>query len=692
MTGKGAKGAKGSHKKNDSHTLRQDNPFRVLGVAMIVDKRGVGARLLARYPTQPSIVPNRSGENDDEHTNDDLFFTLGPRQMAKLFRTKKSLCGQPMTLTVNGTVFCCRAVLMHGEDNVDETSTASDSKDQLALFSVIVALSSPRSHTSIPFSSGWEGITEDQSDLQKYLKEAAEFKHPDHPRKATNGRVSAAFLSIRRVHLSLARFCRVLEREETRCRYVSLQANQFFRIHSDRQKKWEEQKLAQGSPRPKRGASEPTSSSSVISSKTTQTTVTERRSRHIRGTSISGAIEEHLSETQNVENSIQDEQEKEQEILELMLAASPPENSEGLYQHHGNLVRELVQVFHSLSRNDHEFPPTPSALLSERDGVVYVNQHIAIPIEAASLTPSQTVTRPTVRPYHTLLFPHASPSELLQTFQSSGSAAPQRLQQLLLTVNAQKPLTEIAVDANLPLYTTMEIASYLIAHGACVTSPVVSRQSRLACLHIEKIPELSLEFSQTFANVDFFRLVSFLTSAQTLGSAMSVLTNVESEEGAWLRKSLVPSGTTRIDLSKVLTFTPEEQSPTGTPGQTQQLEQPHRLVEELQGILYAMAIWLLSHRVLAQMQEYLVVAETEMPLPESPSSPASAANAVDRDESLFRELLESNVLNGDISIMALSWRLGLNLHKVRSWGLRHNRIRVVCRIPTSEDDWEAELS
>jgi hypothetical protein len=171
---------------------------------------------------------------------------------------------------------------------------------------------------------------------------------------------------------------------------------------------------------------------------------------------------------------------------------------------------------------------------------------------------------------------------------------------------------------------------------------------------------------------------------------MSVLTDVETEEGAWLRECLAPSGTVRQDLSKVLAFSPEEQSPNVTPGQTQQQEQPHRWVEELEELLYAMAIWLLSHRVLTQMQEYLVVVDSEGMSPVAPSTPT--VTTMDPDKNLFRELLESDFLNGDISIMALSWRLGLDQQKVRSWGLRHNRIRVVSRIPASGDDWESEPS
>jgi hypothetical protein len=62
-------------------------------------------------------------------------------------------------------------------------------------------------------------------------------------------------------------------------------------------------------------------------------------------------------------------------------------------------------------------------------------------------------------------------------------------------------------------------------------------------------------------------------------------------------------------------------------------------------------------------------------------------------DSLFRELSGSNFLNGDVSIMtALSWCLGLDQQKLPSSGLRHNRIRVVSRIPMPLDDWESESS
>ena len=47
-------------------------------------------------------------------------------------------------------------------------------------------------------------------------------------------------------------------------------------------------------------------------------------------------------------------------------------------------------------------------------------------------------------------------------------------------------------------------------------------------------------------------------------------------------------------------------------------------------------------------------------------------------------------LNGDISIMALSWRMAIDPRKLRRWGLRHRRVRVISRIPSPGDDWEPE--
>ena len=197
-----------------------------------------------------------------------------------------------------------------------------------------------------------------------------------------------------------------------------------------------------------------------------------------------------------------------------MLAASPSSNEllddddleQNEFRRHnvGNLARELSQTFHALSRNDVGYLPTTAAsLLSGRDGIVYINRHLAVPIEAISSSrarlaheqcapPAVYIPRrlptisssvsggggvsnndnvplfSTVRPYHTLLFPHSSQADLLLTLRSSGNNhtnngnTPQQLQRLIMMSNPRKSLSDIALDAAVPLYTAIELATYLV--------------------------------------------------------------------------------------------------------------------------------------------------------------------------------------------------------------------------------------
>lgn len=144
--------------------------------------------------------------------------------------------------------------------------------------------------------------------------------------------------------------------------------------------------------------------------------------------------------------------------------------------------------------------------------------------------------------------------------------------------------------------------------------------------------------------------------------------------------------------------------------------------ENLEELLYAIAIWLLSHKVLTHLQEYLVVVAASSPHPvalttdsaasvnagsssslistlkreteeEAPkgsnSNLATTSTPNDPDENLFRELVEAGYFNGDLSLTALSWKTGIDPQTLRSWGLRHRRVRVLTRMPTAADDWAA---
>jgi hypothetical protein len=635
--------------------------------------------MIFRYPSAPLATGT-----------EDLFFRLPPHQLAKLFRPKPALCGQPMTLSVGGTVFCCRAVLMEGNSEAREEDTATtESKNSLHLFSVIIALAPQVRTSSIPIAGWFEGNDADERpEKQSNLHDSLAMLEGKFAPSSTGNRASSSFLSIRSVHVSLARLCRVLEREERRCRYVSLQTDLFQTIRNDMDQRREEQQKA--------------ASASMPASTTTSPASLHNKSSNRHNNSLSGSVREIQKDRNSKESNLLDiqQQEWEQQLTEIFIAAAPPTNKENDIQHQGNLVRECLQVYHALARNDHDFPPSPSLLLTGRDGVVYINRHIAIAIEAVSpYRMAPTESQPLIRPYHTLLFHHASPSELLESLSIPGLAAPRRLQQLLLAVNPQKSLNDISTDANLTLATTMEIAAYLANRGVCLGSPVLSRNSRLACCGIDKIQEMSLRFSQTFgSDVHMFVLVSFLSDPKrTLGEAMAAVVDSDDSDAVWLRGCLEESlGPRRA----------AKMSEKGAPSSTENfVESPIgvqkdrvRHADDLEERLYQIALWLVSHKVLVQQEDYLVS------LPPNGGSDRAEDHASHQaecksdpnlrldnltDDLLYRELIESDCLDGAVSLQACSWRTNLNINKLRAFALRHDRIRIISRVPAAGDDWGA---
>jgi hypothetical protein len=742
---------------SDGHSPTSACPYAVLGLALVVDQLGKGARMVFRYPTSPpptttattsssssaSRTPNDAGFTGASAT-DDLFFRLPSRQMAKLFRPKPALCGQPMTLTVGGTVFICCSTLMEQplsqqsqqsqqqqqqlqdeaaatasatsnsgpeiqlasseEDRIvtnedsgdgDAAAAAPDNKSSLVLFSVIVALVAPiASAPSGPLSSWVEHAS---NGTQRHRSTANEGRQ----------KASESFLCIRRVHVSLARLCRVLAREERRCRYVSLQAETFQATRSQLQKRWKEQQqhqqqqqqhkvtqstVAAGS---KAGGSS-TALSGVLnmsspgpmmnsSLSSNMATSAEPRKRGHRKAPSFGRGGEVAASAADVSGSMTTQAgddiilEVEQEVVEVIMAARPigdsaditssngVEGSAGMRQwharsHRGNLARELAQVFHALGRNsDHDFAPSPSELLTGKSGVVYVNRHIAVPIEplaefrvggaAAENRPRSIDDGPDgtaiLRPYHTLLFPLASPAQLLEALQmSSGSADFVRLQQLLLVAAPQKDLKEMSIEANLPLPKTIELATYLVSQGACVASPVLSRTTRLVCCGVDRIRDAALPFSQSFGpSVNLFLLVSFLTqSGRTLGESMQEIaapTTNDARHVALLREGLESSldahfhmfgrkarprsAMDRTDAAAggarpvpaTMRVTPagvsagQPRSPTNlykdqVPVQASEHFADEHATEQMEDMLFQMAAWLRSRHVLNHLVEFLV--------------------------------------------------------------------------------------
>jgi len=731
-----------------------------------------------------------------------------------------------MTLSVGGTVFCCCAVLMDDDDDDQSSDDNNNDGDELVLFSVIVALAPQVRTSSIPSwmetsgsnqqSGDDDGIT-DQQELLQAEQSPMNLLQGKMGQPTAQGRASESFLSIRRVHVSLGRLCRILEREERRCRYVSVQASLFEKIRNDlsssnatssknrysywqtesaEDRKQNQQKASSsasgatilnsdskltvansGAPAlpPTAPISSPppvastlaagTSPSSKASSKATPSAPTiggSAPTRHRRaGSNFTVSFEREITVAASNKTTTKDETSKkkdekdrllelEQVILEVMMAAPPTHttiNNSGssdfgattIIEHQGNLAREMVQVYHAMGRNDHDFAPTPSILLSGREGVVYINRHLAIAIEPVSSSRQEPsdhgipgVQRPLVRPYHTLLFPSASPSELLDSMTTT-AMAPRRLQQLLRMVNPQKSLTDIAVDTNLPLHTTLDIAAYLVCQGAALSAPVLSRKIRLATVcGTRKIQQAALAFSQEFgASVNLLLLVGFLTEpSRNLGDCMALLTTSNEENTVWLRDCFL------LCLSTIRRAGSSQDLSGGGGGGTMQTRidafagptlgvDDERVpnADDLEELLYQMVVWLCSHEVLVQLQDYLVA---KFVLGTNSNGAVEAARTIDEDESLhqqfesnirhqrhqhagerksdanvrldllsdellFQELLESDCLSGKITVQACCWKTGLDPVKLYQLVNRSpQQIRIVTRVPCKGDDWDGE--
>jgi hypothetical protein len=692
--------------------VNSQSPFRVLGIALVVDEVGKGANMVLRYPTAPLTTGT-----------EDLFFQLPARQMAKLFRPRSPLCGKPMTLSVGGTVFCCRAILM-GDDGAvvsnrssdddgasDDGASAAPASGNLLLFSVIVALAPQVQESSIPITGWFEGHSY-FPDFHPSQQQSHEGSNTTLSSSSRIRQASSSFLSVRRVHISLARLCRVLEREERRCKYVSVQTHRFRLIRNELNTKWEraQHQVSDGTgivvSASATGISSAVSSPVSTSSKTAQAGSTGARG-HRRNHSFS-LYERSTTETPSVsskranasdnmkiqdtdDGKFQNTTDFQQEFLDTIMAAGSGGNdNDDLESIQGNLARELIQVYHALARNDSDFPPTTTALLSGRNGVVFINGHLTTAIEAVSPLRSLPCTnclgdnKPVVLPYQTLLFPHTSAAELLESLSSSSSGPPRRLHQLLRVVHPQKSLTDVAIEANLSLQVTLDMACVMVEQGACVTASPLSRNSQLACRRMDLIPKVSLAFAQTFGDaLDVFHLVAYLTKAnRTLGDAVTAWKT--SQDDQWLREKLEA-----CPLSSVFVIPVGEADGDENDGHLNVLEE----------LLYQMTIWLYSHRVVIQLQEYLVATTT----------PSVARFTIDEDEStaeydgterkmdsslrldrmsndfLYKELLSSGCLEGK-SLQACSWQTGIDPNRLRTFALQHPQMRLMVRAPDGIED------
>ncbi|KAI2494595.1 hypothetical protein MHU86_19920 [Fragilaria crotonensis] len=666
--------------------MSESVPFSVLGIALVVEERGKGARLVFRYPAVP-----------EDCDADNLFFTLPHRIMAKIFRPKKRLCNQPMTISLGGTVFCCRAVLMSAEHVKDASA--------LVLFSVIVSLVPTERSSALPIAGWFEGDVEgpasdivSKKELQAKKSDLTQVDDNENRRKHLRG--STSFLAVRKIHVSLARVCRVLEREERRCRYVAIQSARLQKIAED----YKTLKLK---------------NSTTVSSSTSEIGSLRHRRTMTAGAIGEGAVFTEMAlDWDDTGNEVRKRQGHHQEVTDLMLAAKV----EGLHIH-GNLARELLQVFHAMSRTHEDSAPISSAILSARDCTVFINRHIAVPIDSIAQNVVEDLIHG-VRPYHTLLFPQVAAAELADTFTSSNS----RMKQFLSTLDSSKSLSEVSIDAAMPLASVIEMASYLLSNTVCIVSHVIRKDSTLACFPgcIDRMNELSLPFSQVFGLLSIHCVVSLLTMGCTIeqllnrlvdgeridiglvgGALQRLITNIHfsrEEEKTNSRQKAKDDKEKQLDDTLARESNMVSPLPGNGGGNNSHKEllpdddtmNPYdTAVSALEDYLMKMAAWLGAHRIVIPKQEYLVACNVNL---ESASSQSklimrTESSSVSRffEENLCDELVAEGCLNGKVSTVAMCWMFRIDersLARLRSWGRKRRTISSVWRVPNiGDDEW-----
>ena len=715
---------------------KESSDQRVLGIALVVEVVGKFSKLAFRYPPSPihdtptsstkqEEASSEKKEQDDKYQN--IFFQLSPKVMAKLFRVKPALCNQPSTLTIGGTIFCCRSVTLNVNQTSDASSSAAASTnpnsstavdenasvqskvsqgsgsqnktnekqsiDQLVMFSIIVALlpTKVKQHSSPDASPETLSLfhTPHTSHEQEYIEK--EFRSQNFP-------------VVQRIHLTLFRLCAALKREENRCLYMSRQVSMLLDI----------------------------------------------------------ALQTIQSENEKKETI------HELEIVELMITAEPPkpialdrnsldDSSKRLARKYaiplyGNLASELADVYFALARNDLAFRSSPASLLTGREGIVYVNLHIAVSIEAAikhEISKAGLITDDMVdsdfikgiRPYHTVLFPNVSAKELLLNTSASASTADgdlsQRiLQKLLLVSDPFKSLYDISLETALPLSTIIEAASSLIESGACIAVPVIQSSTRFACQRgaMKLMASLKLQFAQQFSPLcPIFVVVAALTCRKggNGGQTSSSEKNIYVSFGDVMRYSRRAFATFQVededsvgkkdtDNNKGMRSEPDREIPnefmvlierlismlTIGGDETDEEEGTEVVVDvefqDIEAIIISMTTWLRSHHIIVELKNYFVAIDpfnSDFPKKSHEGSKDSekdshqARSALNRDlDQMLNECFEKNHLDGSISTSALAWKLGitsLRMEGLRDYGVREKKIQVLTRIPLENDDWGA---
>ena len=343
-----------------------------------------------------------------------------------------------------------------------------------------------------------------------------------------------------------------------------------------------------------------------------------------------------------------------QNLIESMLAASPPndsadEDSDGTINQkqppsheHGNIARELAQVFQCLSKHDNGSLLTRAK--GHQDGVVYVNRHIAVPLASVELAQEtrEEDKANKAKPFHTLLFLSETPTELLKGLiddvpSSSLSSSVASLKRILPNIKPGLTLHQVAAESCVPLPYVMDVANWMLDNRVCVSTVPVVRENRYACTEdiVRTMSEHTLSFWQRFGNIDsgdndipgnMFEVVSMLSNAENLGEALD------------------------------------------------------RYSGDSQDLVYSMAVWLAANGLIRRVERFLFA------LDEKEKGNFTSSNS--SEELIYEELLGEKYLNGAISVSAICYKIGIEpflFEKWIQWAERTNRIVVVTRCPSQSD-------
>lgn len=690
----------------EAAALDSSGRLGILGIGLVTEELGKGARLVFRYPSSPPpyFLPNLSSDKysskethkncntmtgeksvqkkSEREGNVDLFFDLPSRVISKLFRPKRPLCGQPLSLRVGGTTFCCRAESLDSPQHSSRVG-GQGSDNPLVLFCVIVAMAPFKPLLPI----GGELIIQ---------------PHPNH--------AAVAFDTIRCVQRNLVRLCRVLTREEFRCGYLSLQCNMLLQIRRDY-----ELRISQELGRSNGAGGGLTNASSapdMIAPSQGDVILSPPPIREEKGiastppTSSESAKEfKHLKSSVSVlsidmESPTMTQMQRRkcvQNLIDIMLSSISPDNDKI-----GNLAIELKNVFHCLS----------SQLLTAtaRNQIVNVNRHIAVPMGSVTdhlLYPTHyraiIGSQPKqyfVKPYQTLLFPALSSFEVLEDLKEEIEGAemiasystPLSLCYILPHVQPHKSLQEMAHDTSIPLARVLDAANWLVLFGTCTTALPVLPRNRYTCAGgiVMKISQWALPFWQAFGTLSkdytFHWVGGHDTSCRTGIITRTVTTGVPHIFAIVSALTTKPSCRSSLSSSlsdvinslsgaDVLATHIETFNKTPFWGEKNQNQRScaSALFEE---IIYSMTFWLIANSIIVDVNDYLVASELFQ-------CHQKGSNLDFSLELLYQELLQAGSLDGALSVSAISYEFGIELSQMEKfikWGLLTKRLHVLSGI------------